>query len=378
MAAIRARHWSIYGAAWSALGLTYTAIFLVERSGAVVGAASAAVANVVPAALLGIGVVLATDAVPWPPRAWSRFLTLHLALALAYAALWHLGVGVAFAVRDVLAGRGWSLGLLTGPAVPWLLFQGLVLYAAIAGPAYAMKVAEQLGRQEVRAVQAESRLARTEALRATAELHALRSRLNPHFLFNTLHSLNALVGRDGEAASEAIGRFASLLRYTLDAGGRPGETRAEGRADDVPLRREWNFVRDYLAIERLRLGERLRLSTRVEDDALDVTLPAFTLQPLVENAVRHAVARRAEGGRIALTAAVLDERLWIEVSDDGPGADPDALRDGGVGLDLVRRRLAARYGDDGRFHVRTAPGEGFAVVVDVPADPATVPRLGLP
>lgn len=364
-----ARYWSIYSAGWVAVGLIYTAIFLVERSGGVVDALSAAVVNVVPAALLGVGVVLSTDALRWPPRFWPRFLTGHVALALTYALLWYLGVGIAFGVRDVLIGHSWSLGMLTGPAVPWLLFQGLVLYAAIAGPSYAVKAVEDVRVQEMRAVRAESRLARAEALRMAAELHALRSRLNPHFLFNTLHSLNALVERNGQAASEAIHRLASLLRYTLDTSEARDEHPVEGRSNDVSLRQEWRFVRDYLAIERLRLGDRLRLSNTVDDDALDVPLRAFTLQPLVENAVRHAVSDHAAGAGIALAASVAGDRLRIVLSDDGPGAELEALGSGGIGLELVRRRLDVRYGADARFDIRTAPGEGFTVLLDLPADP---------
>ena len=368
-----ARFWWVYAGAWLALAAVYAGIFVVEGRPPGVETVIAALANIVPAALLGVGVVGTSDRLRWPPRVWPLFVGAHAVLALVYAGLWFLGVGLAFAVVGVLRAGAWSFSFLTGPAVGWVLFQGTVLYAVIAGLSYTVQVARQLRVQQLRAARAESRAVRAEALRAAAELHALRARLNPHFLFNTLHTLNALVQRDREAASQAIERFAALLRYTLDV--REGSSDDGHGSDHVEFRAEWRFTLDYLALEELRLADRLRVLATVEDDALDVLVPAFTLQPLVENAVRHGVAPRPHGGCITLRASTRDDRLRIELSDDGPGAVPGtSVIVPGHGIDLVQRRLTARYGEQASLEIVTSPGTGFSVTVELPADPS--PRPG--
>jgi LytS/YehU family sensor histidine kinase len=197
-----------------------------------------------------------------------------------------------------------------------------------------------------------------QRLTTEAELRALRSQLNPHFLFNALHSLGALIRHDGAAAERAVERLGDLLRYTLDAG-------ADG---DVSLRREWEFTRNYLDLERIRFGDRLGVALEVEDAALDERVPAFVLQPLVENAVRHGVARRGEGGAVRVAVARAGGSLVLSVEDDGPGARPAALSSSpGLGLRSLRRRLEALYGDGARLRIETTPGRGFRATVELPA-----------
>ncbi len=201
---------------------------------------------------------------------------------------------------------------------------------------------------------------RAEALRVRAELQALRARLDPHFLFNTLHSITALVRHDARAAETALEQFAALMRYVLDAG--------SGRGDEVALEDELAFVRQYLALERLRLGDRLRVEEEVDEEALECAVPAVTLQPLVENALRHGIAPRAAAGTLRLAARVVGEQLVLEVADDGVGGAPArALEGEGVGLAVVRDRLAARHGSGAALHVTAAPGEGWRVRLTLPA-----------
>ena len=156
-------------------------------------------------------------------------------------------------------------------------------------------------------------LARTQAAAAAearllaqqAQLVALRAQINPHFLFNALHSVGALVASDPTRADMALERLGDLLRYTL------------GTEDEVLFAEEWKFTQDYLAFEQLRLGDRLRLHVSVDPSALSTMVPPLILQPLVENAVRHGIAARTEGGAIDLTARVEDSRLVLCVRDDG-------------------------------------------------------------
>jgi LytS/YehU family sensor histidine kinase len=170
--------------------------------------------------------------------------------------------------------------------------------------------------------------------------------------------VTALVREDPRGAEEALERFGGLMRYVLDA----------GRADEVALADELAFVRDYLALEGLRLGERLRVEEAVDAEALECAVPPLLLQPLVENAVRHGIAPRRSGGTVRLAARCTGVRILLEVADDGAGADPAALPEAdGLGLAAVRRQLEARFPGAGRMDVETRPGGGFVVRLAVPA-----------
>jgi two-component system LytT family sensor kinase len=350
------RFWLVYASAWLPYAVLYFLIFVSDGRGTVPVAVADMLSNVGTAAVLGVGALAATERMRWPAMRPVAFFLAQTALAMAYAAAWWAAIAVVFTARASLAAGAWTPSYLRGYALPWQMFSGVMVYAAIAGISYAVQAAGHLREQEARA-------ARAETLRARAELQALRAQLNPHFLFNTLHSLMALVRHEPEQAETALEQFAGLLRYTLDA------KRTE--TDDVPLAEEWAFVRDYLALERIRLGDRLRVLEDVHPAAMDCPIPAFTLQPLVENAVRHAVAPWARGACVSISIERVDGALELRVEDDGPGADPtgvDAAQ--GMGLRVVRQRLETRYAGAARMDVRTAPGEGFAVRVrlPVPAD----------
>jgi LytS/YehU family sensor histidine kinase len=201
---------------------------------------------------------------------------------------------------------------------------------------------------------------RAEALRVRAELQALRARLDPHFLFNTLHSITALVRQDPRGAETALEQFSALMRYVLDAG--------SGRGDEVALEEELTFVRQYLALERVRLGDRLRVVEEIDEEALECAIPAVTLQPLVENALRHGIAPRTAAGTVRLAARVVGDQLVLEVADDGVGGNPARAMDGsGVGLGVVRERLLARHGGAVDVQVTAAAGEGWRVRLTLPA-----------
>jgi signal transduction histidine kinase len=286
---------------------------------------------------------------PWRRLPWIQFCAIELALALGFTVAWN---GAFFGL----------LWLQAGPAVmrsvqrqtgAWQLLFGLVIYGMHAAIFHALRVSGELRRQEIAAAEAES-------LRVRAEMEALRGQLNPHFLFNSLHSITALVRSDPPRAEEALLQFAGLLRRVLEL---KRET-----ADEVSLAEELAFVDDYLAIERLRLGGRLRVNRTISPEALTCRLPAFSVQPLVENALRYAVAPRRDGGTVILDGAVRDGRLEFTVADDGPGADPATIAAAsGVGLSVIRRRLQLRYGDRAAFSVDTAQGKGFRVTLALPA-----------
>jgi two-component system LytT family sensor kinase len=197
--------------------------------------------------------------------------------------------------------------------------------------------------------------ARLEARLSEARLAALRMQLNPHFLFNTLNSISSLMYSDVAAADAMMTRLSELLRMTLEADGRP----------EVTLRQELDVIRRYVEIEKIRFEDRLQVSLDVDDAALDACLPAFALQPLVENAIRHAIAPRAEGGHLAISARRANGTLEIALVDDGPGLPAGALREG-VGLGNTRARLKQLYGSEQRLELMNLPQGGLRVLLSLP------------
>jgi LytS/YehU family sensor histidine kinase len=173
---------------------------------------------------------------------------------------------------------------------------------------------------------------------------------------------------DPGAAESALERFGMLMRQVLDI--------HREQRDEVPLSEELEFVRAYLALESMRLRDRLRIVEEIDPDALECLVPTFSLQPLVENAVRHGIAPLPRGGTLRIAAWTTDDRLLLEVADDGAGADPGRVAaDVGVGLQVVRQRLTARFGDGAHLNVTTAPSEGFRVRIVTPiVTRAAVPR----
>jgi hypothetical protein len=203
--------------------------------------------------------------------------------------------------------------------------------------------------------------AHAEAALVRAELAAISGKLHPHFLFNTLNSLTHLVRRDAQAAEQALHCFSRMMRYLLDA--------HRGAADRVCLRDELGFVRDYLELESLRLGARLRVEWAVADSTLDDAVPPLTLQPLVENSIVHGVSPSVAGGTVRVQAQHLEapEGLLLRVSDDGPGCEwPRPRAERGVGLSALARRFQVDFGGRSRLSVRSAPGAGFDVEIFIP------------
>jgi len=198
------------------------------------------------------------------------------------------------------------------------------------------------------------RAAKLENSLTAARLDLLRTQIQPHFLFNTLHGIAELMHEDIDAADRMVARLSDLLRATLETGGK----------QEVSLRDELSLLERYLDIQRMRLGDRLRFSADVDARSLDRAVPMLLLQPLVENSVRHAIANRREGGSIAVRARQDRARLTIEVEDDGPGfADTQA---NGIGLANVRDRLQHLYGADQSMHIASGAMGGGLVRIEIP------------
>lgn len=226
----------------------------------------------------------------------------------------------------------------------------------VAVPVTIVMVVIGRGRERMRrnAAEAELRAERLQRQALRAELEALQSRVHPHFLFNALNTIAALIGEDAPRAEAAVERLATLLRHALEGARRPW----------VTLRDELVVVRAYVDIERLRFGERLRFEERVAPELESVAVPPMILQPLVENVVQHAVAARREPTHVALWARRDGDALALGVEDDGPGTS--SHRGTGTALADLRARLELAY--DGRAGLEAGPGPagGFAVRLRLP------------
>ena len=202
------------------------------------------------------------------------------------------------------------------------------------------------------------RASQLEARLAEAQLQALQRQLHPHFLFNTLNAISALMHRDVEAADQMLAKLSDLLRMALDQRG----------GQEVSLKDELEFLQKYLEIEEARFGDRLTVAFDIAPETLDAQVPNLLLQPLVENSVRHAVAVRIEPGHIEIRARQLRDSLELVVSDNGPGMPPSRLTSPGkgVGLANTRSRLERLYGANHQLLFGEPPGGGLVVTVTIP------------
>ncbi|MGH9657626.1 MAG: sensor histidine kinase [Bryobacteraceae bacterium] len=229
----------------------------------------------------------------------------------------------------------------------WAIDFGFVLYWVTLLAAWAIAYYRRYRQEEVRA-------ARLEAELAQAQLDALRMQLHPHFLFNTLHAISALVQEDPEGAERMIARLSELLRASLQS----------ARAQMTSLREELAFVQSYLEIERIRFEDRLKINYRIDAATLDAGVPNLILQPIVENAIRHGIARRPEAGRVEIRSERIHGMLRLQVLDDGSGMIANSRE--GVGLGNTRARLERLFGSDYRLELANAPGGGMEATLEWP------------
>jgi signal transduction histidine kinase len=189
-----------------------------------------------------------------------------------------------------------------------------------------------------------------------AQLTALQQQLQPHFLFNTLHAISTLMHRDVDLADKVLVRLSDLLRITLESGHRK----------EIPLSEELDFIRKYLDIEKMRIGDRLTMTLEIDPESLDCQVPTLILQPLVENAVKYGVAPHTGPGHIEIRTSRRNGQMTLSVSDNGPGPVTDErVRPGGIGLANTRARLLHHFGDDGDLQLDRRP-DGFIATLTFP------------
>jgi sensor histidine kinase YesM len=298
------------------------------------------------ASLLGIAVWHVCQRWPWPLRLDLKFYLLQIFFASAYSILWSISV---YWLESIRRGTNALQDLWRSQFLGWQLLTGIWLYGLFAGVSYAVQTRNRLHEKEALA-------ARAEALAAAARLDAIRARLNPHFLFNALHTLAALVKFRPTMAESAIERLGDMLRYTLKEDGR----------ELVEFSEEFEFTRQYIAFEQLRYEGRLTVDLQIDAESFHFDVPPFSMQTLAENAVRHAISIRPEGGSIWIRCSCRDGRLTVTVRDDGPGAGADAGQSHQFGLRSLRERLQAAYGSPADLRVHSGP-EGCEASFVVPS-----------
>ncbi|HJU65120.1 MAG TPA: histidine kinase [Gemmatimonadaceae bacterium] len=297
-------------------------------------------------ALLPITYLLARR-FPLDRTRWRRTLGVHFVGALALCVAWaSLGVALG-SLLDRYPEGNYLSWILT--SVPWSVF----MYFTVLGCVYAFTYFNEAREREAHA-------ARLSAQLSEARLGALRMQLHPHFLFNSLNALSVLVReRNTAAASRMLELLGDVLRQVLRS----------DHPHEVPLADELSFLEQYLAIEQVRFSDRLRVSWSIEERARTALVPGFVLQPLVENAIKHGVAKRAEAGRIDISARVVGDRLELSVRDDGVGMSPSQPE--GVGLSNTRDRLRTLYGENATLAFNTPIDGGTEVVLTIPYRVAT-------
>jgi two-component system, LytTR family, sensor kinase len=280
---------------------------------------------------------------------------LHLLFAVVFCAVW-AGAGI---------GLSWGMFHTTpygGGVLSWFFTTlpfGVAVYFALLGVAHAVTFFLEARERETQA-------ARLSAQLAEARLGALRMQLQPHFLFNSLNAVTVIVrDRDPATATRVLEQLGELLRRVVRA----------DRPQEVTLAEELDFVRQYLAIEQIRFSDRLQPAFDVDPALAGAAVPEFLLQPLVENAVRHGLAKRVGATSLRIAARRDGEILILMVSDDGPGPEPGAAEPlAGVGLGTTRERLATLYGTAATLELTATPGGGAVTTVRLPYRELEPPR----
>lgn len=292
----------------------------------------------------------------WMTLGWTSLLPRVAGMSVAMSALWSLvGFGYVYAVL----GEPWNAKFGPGFVISAATINGVLLFIGWFCVYFIYHAFERLRRMQLEQLQLAASV-------KEAELRALKSQVNPHFLFNSLNSLRALIDEDAPRARESVTRLANMLRYSLQS----------GQQEIVALEEEILIVEDYLALEQIRHESRLRVHWDVADEARSRAVPPMLLQTLVENAVKYGISTRREGGEVRITAAVESDQLHIGVSNPGDLASvpsASAARAGsstGVGLRNASERLKLLFGDRARLTLTSEPIGCVTAHVLIPLKPA--------
>ncbi len=291
------------------------------------------------------GVALLTPFIFWMSRRFSpgKYFVFHVAACILFFCVINIGLQMKAKkipeLRELL-----PVTLSTGLAWGFKFdVYGAVLIAAVT-----------LNRLESKR-QEDLRVARSETLLVSAQLEALKMQLHPHFLFNALNSIIELIHQNKKQAAELLERLEQLLEMTLQV----------QDVQDVPLRKELEFVRCYLDMQKVRFPKRLSITWDIEEGSMESRVPTLILQPLVENAIRHGIAQNARQGEISIESKRCEQSLHLRIRDTGPGLSSKNVQEG-IGLLNTKHRLKQMYGDQFRFEMENEVSGGLIVSLEIP------------
>jgi two-component system LytT family sensor kinase len=357
--------WLLVFSLWTALGLSFASQFYLtsSRVGHPVGwwyAVSYALCDWYLFAVLSLPVVWLSRHFRVDRSTWKRNVPLHLVASVLFSVVYMVLRAWIGQIQDGFSGHGISFWQAFQPLLVKSFHYNLLIYWVILSVGHALDFYREAQERQLRTSELERHLAQ-------ARLQALQMQLNPHFLFNTLHAISALMHKDVELADHMIARLSDLLRYALES----------TDAQEVPLEQELDFLDRYLEIEQTRFGDRLLVRREIDPRALEAHVPNLILQPIVENAIRHGIEPHARRGEIRLSARRENGMLHLEVQDNGKGfAGNGGLVEEGVGLSNTRARLAELYGDRCRFEFRNAQEGGLIVHLQIPCSAEPVGAAG--
>jgi two-component system LytT family sensor kinase len=350
----RTRHWIVYGAIWALSALYFTTWDVVYFRQSFLTVLPLNLAQHCIWALEGLLILRLARRFPiesLSPKAW-RAWSLNLGAGILFALIglgsaWLLAIVFQWPELRQAAHPGWvQKSLLKFFS---MYFQPVLLIMwAVLGAYHVVRMNHRMRMQELEAAQLQGSLVQ-------ARLQALQSQLQPHFLFNTLHSISALIHLEPESADRMVTRLADLLRLTLD-------TSVE---QCIPLKKEIAVIEGYLAIEKVRFQERLDIRIEIPSDLAEARVPSFILQPIVENAIKHGISTVARGGHLGIRASRDGEWLVLEVQDDGAGFQPEHE---GIGLANTRSRLALMYKDRQKLEIFSVRDKGTRVIIRIPVE----------
>lgn len=340
---------------WTAIGLSFASQFYLSStlSGRPITwteAVSYALADWYVWAVLSLVPLTLSRRFPIEKLRWSNNVLVHLIASLS--------VALAYAFLRALVAQAQNFAL--GEPIPFheaaqpLLFKtyhfNLIVYWVILAIAHAANYYRKYHERERTALDLERRL-------SDARLQALQMQLNPHFLFNAMHSISALMHRDVDAADSMLARLSELLRLTLKSDG----------SQTIPLSQELQILQAYLDIERIRFGDRLTIDLEIDPATTQIQVPSLILQPVVENALRHGIAPHARPGQLTITSSATADTLTLTVTDNGGGL-PETIKEG-IGISNTRTRLEELYANHQTFTLQNTTPTGTRAQITLPTQP---------
>ena len=343
------RFWALNAGSWMAIALLF-AVQNSSRSGLTLPSLQTVVTSLVsfvPCVLLTPAVFAVADQFRFAAGDRVRSLAAH---GVALAAYHVIGAGMMGALAWLLpwTARGGSIWGHATDAMGWFIAYNVLAYILVAAGALALLYSKEARERTLTAVKLEGQL-------AEARLHALSSQLQPHFLFNTLNAISALVREDPATAERLLASLSDLLRQALRDGAQP----------QTSLESELAFLEKYVEVQEARFGDRLTVTFDVDSDVLDARVPNLILQPLVENAIRHGIAPRGGPGSVRIAARRSGDQVTLSVSDDGLGIPRGHIKEG-IGLRNTRARLRELYGDRQALVLANQPNGGTLCELQLP------------